>query len=505
MNTTQLALDNIARFGEYAATYFEERCLTNVQSYRRACQLATVLRKHGVKGTDKVVVMMLNSPDVAAAFIATWKLGAVTIPVTPMWNAREVRYVLEDSGAQLVITSPELAARLREAAAGLPDFREVVTIGASGVDGSGDIAAELEVAEPYEPVADCQPDELALLLYTSGTTGNPKGVMLSHENLLFIADSCYENSKTIGPYRSVLVLPLSHIYGVLMMNLGYRYGAASRILRQFDTKQVLQTIQDFKVQRMALVPTMLSYLINHPERERFDVSSLEQVNSGGAPLAESVRLEFERLFGCRVVQGYGMSETAGALTGYQPEEAYRVGSVGRALPDVELCIMDFNQQILELGEVGEICARGRNIMMGYLNKPEATSGAFVDGWLCTGDIGYLDADGYVYITDRKKDLIIKGGENISPREIEEGIYSHPAVAEAAVFGVPDEVYGENIAAAIVLRAGQNLTEAEMKEYIGQYVTRFKVPARIEFLPSLPKNNSGKILKRTLKDQFRQGH
>lgn len=502
MNTTQLALDNLERFGEYTATYFEERSLTNVQNYRRACQLAQVLRAHGVKAGDRVVVMMLNSPEVAAAFIAIWKLGAVSIPVTPMWNAREVRYVLEDSGARVVVTSPELAARLKEAAASLPDFQAVLTIGASGVEGVCDIAAEFAAAEPYEPVADCQPDELALLLYTSGTTGNPKGVMLSHENLLFITDSCYENSQTIGPYRSVLVLPLSHIYGVLMLNLGYRYGTSSHILRQFDTKRVLQTIQDFKVQRMALVPTMLGYLINHPERAQYDVASLEQVNSGGAALAESVRLEFERLFGCRVVQGYGLSETAGALTGYQPEESYRVGSVGRALPSVELCIMDFNQQPLPPGQAGEICARGRNILMGYLNKAEATREAFADGWFCTGDIGYLDADGYLYITDRKKDLIIKGGENISPREIEEGLYTHPAVAEAAVFGVPDEVYGENIVAAIVLRPGHSLTETELKEYLGQYVTKFKVPARIEFLPSLPKNNSGKILKRTLKEQFR---
>jgi long-chain acyl-CoA synthetase len=505
MNTVQLALDNIARFGEYTATYFEKSSFTNVQSYRRACQWAAVLSGHGVKAGDKVVVMMLNSLDVAAAFMAIWKLGAVTLPVTPMWNAREVRYVLEDSGAQLVITSPELTARLQEASAGLPSFREVLTIGASGLNDVCDIAAELTAAEPYDLVADCRPDELALLLYTSGTTGDPKGVMLSHENLIFIADSCYENSKTIGPYRSVLVLPLSHVYGVLMLNLGYRYGATSLILRQFETKRVLEAIQDFKVQRMALVPTMLSYLINHPEREKYDVTSLEQVNSGGAPLAESVRLEFEQLFDCRVVQGYGMSETAGALTGYQPEETYRVGSVGRALPGVELCIMDFNQQMLPPGEVGEICARGRNIMLGYLNKPEATRDTFADGWLCTGDVGYLDADEYLYITDRKKDLIIKGGENISPREIEEGIYRHPAVAEAAVFGMPDEVYGENIVAAIVLRLGQSLTKAEMREYISQYVTKFKVPARIEFLPSLPKNNSGKILKRALKDQFHQFH
>jgi long-chain acyl-CoA synthetase len=225
------------------------------------------------------------------------------------------------------------------------------------------------------------------------------------------------------------------------------------------------------------------------------------VGSGAAALAETTRQEFQRLFGCRLVQGYGLSESAGALTTYLPDEEHRVGSVGRALAGIEVCVMDYDNRPLPPRQPGEICTRGRHVMKGYLNKEEATRDAIIDGWLHTGDIGYMDEDGYVYITDRKKDLIIKGGENISPREIEEAIYTHPSVAEAAVFGVVDELYGEQICAAIVLRSGHRLTEEEIKEHISRYVTKFKVPSRIAFVENLPKNASGKILKRTLREQF----
>jgi long-chain acyl-CoA synthetase len=325
--------------------------------------------------------------------------------------------------------------------------------------------------------------------------------MLSHDNMLFIADSVYQLNKNLGQITGMQVLPLSHVYGVLMMNLGSLMGVRGRILKHFDATQVLATIEELKVQRLAFVPTMLTLLINHPEREKYDVSSLEQVGSGGAALSEATRLEFARLFKCRVVQGYGLSETSGALTGFHPDDDYRVGSVGPALPGVEMCIMDFDNRVLAPGEVGEICSRGRHIMQGYLNKPEATQAAIIDGWLHTGDIGYIDADGYVYITDRKKDLIIKGGENISPREIEEGLYTHSAIAEAAVFGVPDESYGEEIVAAVVIRAGHSATAEDLKRYLAGYVTKFKVPSRIVFLDALPKGSTGKILKRTLREQF----
>jgi long-chain acyl-CoA synthetase len=501
MNVARLALDNIDRYGEYASTWFESRVFTNVENYQSACRMAAALQAHGVKPGDRVVVMMLNSPEVMWAFTAIWKIGAVIIPITPTWNAREARYVIEDCGAQVVITSPELAARLREATAALPHFREILVIGESEVAGALDIELEMAAAAPFEPLADCLPDDLAMLLYTSGTTGNPKGVMLSHDNMLFITDSAYAINRQLGQIRIAQVLPLSHIYGVLVMNLGARLGTVSRILRRFEAGQTLETIQEFGVQRLSLVPTMLSLLINHPERERYDVSSLEAVNSGGAALSEAVRQEFARLFGCRVVQGYGLSESSGALTGYHPDDNYRVGSVGPPLPGVEMRVVDFADQSLPPGEIGELCSRGRHVMQGYLNQPEATREAIIDGWLHTGDIGYVDADGYVYITDRRKDMIIKGAENISPREIEEGIYLHPAVAEAAVFGVPDETYGEEIMAAVVVKPGQSLTEDEIKRHISGYVTKFKTPAQVVFLETLPKNPSGKILKRALREQF----
>ncbi len=499
MNAAQLTLDNIERFGEYTSTWFEGRSYTNVELYQYACRFAETLRQHGVKPGDGVMVMMLNSPSVTAAFIAIWKLGAVIIPVTPMWNAREVRYVLEDSGAKFAITSPELAARLKEASADLSNFHELLCIGATG--DATNIEAEIESAEEFLPLIEREPNDLAMLLYTSGTTGNPKGVMLSHDNMIFVADALYERNATAGQIRGLSVLPMSHVFGVLMMSLSSRMGNSNYILKHFDAGKILALIESFKVQRLAFVPTMLTMLINHPDREKYDYSSLNLVGTGGAPLAETTRLEFQRLFNCTVKQGYGLSETAGALTTYYTEEIYRLGSVGRAMDGFEICAMDFSNNILPAGETGELCTRGRHVMLGYLNKPEATRDTIIDGWLHTGDIGHVDAEGYVFITDRKKELVIKGGENISPREIEEGLYSHPAIAEAAVFGIPDEIYGENLAAAVVLRAGHSLTEEELKAFIGGYVTKFKVPSKIIFMDALPKGPSGKILKRAIRDQI----
>lgn len=501
MNAASLALDNLERYGEYVSTWFEGRSYTNAERYRASCQLAEVLRAHGALPGDRIVVMMLNSPDVSAAFTAIWKLGAVMVPITPMWTAREIRYVLENSGARLIITSPELATRVQEAAAGLPNFDEILVIGATDVPGATDITTEFATAEPYEPVADCAPDDLAMLLYTSGTTGNPKGVMLTHDNLIFVADALAELNQSLGPLRGMQVLPLSHVYGVLMMNLGLRMGNSTYILKHFDARRVLEIVESFRVQRLAFVPTMLTLLMNHPEREKFDTSSLEAVGSGGAALSEATRQEFARLFNCRVTQGYGMSESTGILTSYAPDEEYRVGSVGRALNGIAMCVQDFNNEILPPGEIGELCSRGRHVMRGYFNNPQATAETIIDDWLHTGDIGWMDADGYVYITDRKKDLVIKGGENISPREIEEAIYAHPAIAEAAVVGVPDAVYGENLLAAVVLKAGQTLTEEALKEHLAAQLTKFKIPARVVFLDALPKGSTGKILKRAIKDQF----
>ena len=287
------------------------------------------------------------------------------------------------------------------------------------------------------------------------------------------------------------ILPLSHSFGVLCMNLEGVYGLRCAILPWFETKRVFETIQQFHVQRFSAVPTMLIAMCHFPEREQYDCSSLEVVTSGGAGLPEEVRLEFERLFNCPVRSGYGLSEAAPTVSCYSDGEAARPGSSGRAIPGVEVCIQDEHGKQLPPNQAGEICARGPNVMTGYWNDPEATERVLKTGWLHTGDVGHLDADGYLYITDRMKDVIIKGGENISPRQIEEALHTHPAVAEVAVIGLPDRTFGEEVCAVVVLRAGHAATEAELQEHARGHVSKFKAPARIVFRRSCPRAGSVK--------------
>jgi long-chain acyl-CoA synthetase len=299
-------------------------------------------------------------------------------------------------------------------------------------------------------------------------------------------------------------LPLTHVYGVLMSFLANRWGISSVLVPFFEPKRVLEAIERYRVQYMPVVPTMLVYLLNHPERERYDVSSLNHITSGGAALPERLRVDFERAFGCRIQQGYGLSESASIATAYELEQAYRPGSVGLPVPGVEIRILDDQDRPLAPRRVGEICLSGPNVSAGYWRDPEASRQAIRDGWLHTGDVGYLDEEGYLFITDRKKDLIIKGGENISPREVEEALYLHPAVAEAAVVGVPDAVYGEDLWAVVQLKRGATASEADLRQHAAQFVTKFKVPSHVVFVDALPMNSNGKILKRAIREKLAAG-
>jgi long-chain acyl-CoA synthetase len=504
MNVARLVLDCVERCGEYTAVYYEGQSFTNVERLRRAERLAAVLQQHGVRPRDRVVVMMPNSPDVTSAFHAVWRIGAVIVPVPPQLLAAEVRYIVASAGAGVVLTCPPLAARLCEATAGLPDFRHLLVIGANTVAGAEDVEPQLTAAEPIRSVHDSRDGDLALLLYTSGTTGNPKGVMLTHHNLRTNALAVAELYRPQPQTMTLHILPLSHSFGVLCMNLEAVYGLKSVILPRFDVKQVFESIQAFRVRRFSAVPTVFVALCHCPERERYDCSSLELVSSGGAALPEEVRLLFERLFRCPVLGGYGLSEAAPTVSAYADGEAYRPGSSGRPIPGVEVCILDGAGRPLPTGQSGEICVRGPNVMTGYWNDPEATRAVLRDGWLHTGDVGHLDADGYLYVTDRMKDVIIKGGENISPRQIEEAIHAHPAVAEAAVIGLPDAAFGEEVCAVVVLRPGHAATEGELCEHVARFVSRFKVPARVVFRSELPKSGVGKILKRELRRELTGG-
>jgi long-chain acyl-CoA synthetase len=504
MNIAQLSLDCVERLGEYTAVYYEGQSFTNVERLRWAERLAVVLQAYGVRPGDRVVVMMPNSPDVTSAFHAIWRLGAVIVPLPPQLLASEARYVIASSGAEVVLTCPVLADRLREAAAGIPGFRRLLVLGASAAEGAENIEPQVAAAEPIRTVHDCPGDGLALLLYTSGTTGHPKGVMLTHHNLLSNALAVAAIYRPAPLTMTLQVLPLSHSFGVLCMNIEAVIGLRSVILPRFEVPHVLHAIQEFRVRRFSAVPTMLIAMCHYPKRTHYDCSSLEQITSGGAALPEEARLEFERLFHCRVLSGYGLSETAPTVSAYDDSDVCRPGSSGRPIPGVEVRIVDGAGRPLPPDQPGEICVRGPNVMAGYWNDPEATRAVLRDGWLHTGDVGHLDADGYLYITDRMKDLIIKGGENISPRQIEEAIHTHPAVTEVAVIGLPDATFGEEVCAVVVLRAGHTATEAELQEHAGKFVNKFRVPARVVFRPTLPKSGVGKVLKRELRRELATG-
>ena len=297
------------------------------------------------------------------------------------------------------------------------------------------------------------------------------------------------------------VLPLSHSFGLLMLNLANGWGCGSVLLPHFDPTLVFAAIERHRIEYMPVVPTMLVYLLNHPEPKRCDLSSLRRVISGGAALPEQVRASFEKVCGCRVEQGYGLSETVAVVTAYGVNDQYRTASAGRRAPGVEIEILDNDDKVVPTGAAGEICVSGRHVAAGYWRDEASTSQVFADGRLRTGDIGYLDDEGFLYITDRKKDLIIKGGENISPREIEESLHTHPSVAAAAVVGIPDSVFGENICAILQLKPGAEASAEDIRGFVTRHLGTFREPAQVMFWPELPRNFTGKIAKRTIRERL----
>lgn len=501
MNAAELTRNSIDKYGEITAFQFGNQHWTNIDHDAYASRLATVLKDIGVRPGDRVPVVMSNCPEVLACFQAIWKLGAVIAPTTPQLGVRELAYVLEHSDANLVITMPALASKIVEAASLAPQCTAILSIGACDEPSVTNISTAIECADAYPDIVSCRPDDMAFLLYTSGTTGHPKGVMLSHNNIIsnHLAVAEFKRLKELS--QTILVLPLSHSFGVLMMNLCSIFGCSAAVMSSFDPVEMLRLIEKYRVTRFSVVPTMLVRLCNLPEEQAFDTSSLEIVNSGGAILPNEVRLAFEKRYACRVLDGYGLSECAPTATSYPSSETIRPGSIGKPIPGVTVTIQDEFGMELSRNNPGEICIAGPNVMTGYWKNLEATKEALRGGVLHSGDVGYMDDDGYVFLTDRMKDLIIKGGENISPREIEDGFYTHPAVEEVTVVGVPDSTYGENIVAVMSIKTGHTPTEKELLAHVAGHVTKFKVPARIEFRGELPRNPNGKIDRKRIRAEL----
>jgi long-chain acyl-CoA synthetase len=495
VNLATLGEDSVRQYGEYVSLAFEGRELTNVDQQRAANRLANALRRRGIGPDDRVVVMLPNCPEVLQAYAAITRLGAVIVPVVFLLGPAEVRHILTHSGAKVLITSADLAWKAEGwegtvvlvggEAAGALSWEEIVT-------------AEADVF----PVVERRPGDLAVILYTAGTTGQPKGVALSHDNLVSNARSAaslYELDRT---QWSLAVLPLSHSYGLTLMNAGHILGTRAVLLRWFNPELVLEAIQRHRVQQMAGVPTMFVYLLNFPEADRFDTSSMKLWGSGAAPLPVEIVEPFEAKFGGRLLEGYGLTEASPVVSAHRYSGERRLGSVGRPIPGVEVAILDDDDRPMPRGEVGEVCVRGPNVMLGYYRMPEETARTVRDGWLHTGDMGRVDADGFLYIVERKKDLIIRGGFNIYPREVEEVLYAHPAVAETAVVGVPDPLMGEDVLAFVVAKPGATATADTLIAFCQDRLARYKCPKHVRFVDTLPKSPIGKILRKELRAQAR---
>jgi long-chain acyl-CoA synthetase len=490
MNLAMLGDENVRKFGEYVAVHFEGRDITNVEQQRAAARVANALRRLGVGVGDRVVVLLPNCPEVTQAYGGILRLGAVIVPVVFLLSADEVQHILADSEAKVVITSSELASKVDDWAG------SVVLVGG----GSQGLAWEEWIARESDAASMVARDDsdLAVILYTAGTTGRPKGVALSHGNLAANARSAASLYELDRSAWALSVLPLSHSYGLTVMNAGNILGTKGVLLRWFTPDRVLDTIERFRVQSMAGVPTMYVYLLNYPEADGFDTSSMRSWGSGAAPLPLEIVQPFEKRFGGRLMEGYGLTEASPVVSAHRLSGVRKLGSVGQPIPGVEVAILDDADRPVPTGEPGEVCVRGPNVMLGYYRLPDETAKALRNGWLHTGDVGRLDDDGFLYIVERKKDLIIRGGFNIYPREVEEVLYAHPHIAEAAVIGMRDVLMGEEVLAFVALKPGAAVGAEEVISFCQARLAKFKCPKQVRFVSALPKSPIGKILRKELR-------
>ncbi|TCK09665.1 UNVERIFIED_ORG: long-chain acyl-CoA synthetase [Anoxybacillus amylolyticus] len=491
---------NIEQFGPYPALIFEGKEYTNVDCDARSSQLAHALIELGVKPGDRVVVTMPNSPEVVVAFSGVLKAGAVVVPVLPLLQTQELHYIFKDCEPKVVLTAEMLWAKAKEAANGLPAPPVMFTI--DDPHSPRSLRMRMEQAPASMPLAAVTENAPAALLYTSGTTGQPKGVVLTHRNLYANAEAAAEMAKRLPTEYDRVglgVLPISHAFGFTMMNVALLLGDKIVLLPYFEPKKVLETIERHRVTHTAMVPAMFHALCHYSDADRYDTSSLAACVSGSASLPPSLAWQFQRKFNCLILEGYGLSEAAPIVTATDPTKPIKPGSVGLPLPGVQVAVVDEHGNRLPPNEVGELIVSGPNVFQGYYGKDEETRQALRDGWLYTGDMARIDEDGYVFIVDRKKDVIIRGGFNIYPRDIEELLMSHPDVLEAGVVGVPSPKMGEEVAAYVVVRRGSQVTEEELIEFCQKRVAKYKSPRFLKKVGYLPKNIIGKIDKKKLRE------
>jgi long-chain acyl-CoA synthetase len=491
MNLASNLTRTAGHYAERTAVRLGEAAMTFRDLDEASARLAGLLRARGVRPGDRVAVMLPNLPSFAVIYYGVLRAGGVVVPMNPLLKAREVAYYLGDSGARLIFAWRGVADEAGKGA-------QATNVDMIDVDPAG-FADLVDPAEPVREVVDRHEADTAVILYTSGTTGQPKGAELTHANLARNVEVLCTDLLELTPEDVIFGgLPLFHSFGqTCTLNAAVASGASLSLLPRFDPEQALRVLSGHRATVFAGVPTMYGALLGHPDRAAYDVSALRVCVSGGAAMPVEVLRGFEKAFGCLVLEGYGLSETSPVASFNHPDRERRPGSIGTPIRGVQMRVVDEHDREVPQGDVGEIVIRGHNVMKGYWRRPAETAAAIRDGWFHSGDLGRVDEDGYFAIVDRKKDLVIRGGYNVYPREVEEVLYEHPAVAEAAVIGVPDRQLGEEVAAAVALKPGATATADELRDHVKSQVAAYKYPRRVWFVDALPKGPTGKILKREI--------
>jgi long-chain acyl-CoA synthetase len=496
MNLAQTLLDSAREHSDHVAVKLDDTELTYEQLAGASAHVVGLLRDHGFEPGDRVGIMLPNVPHFPVCYYGVLRAGGVVVPMNVLLKHREVTFYLRDSGARILFAWEGFAedAEAGAKAAGaecilveMAGFRDLV--------GAADAVTE---------VHDTDDDDTAVILYTSGTTGTPKGAELTHSNLIRNAEAS-RNLFGLGPDAITLgALPLFHSFGQTCgLNATLGGGGTLTLIPRFDPAKALEIIERDRVNVFQGVPTMYGAMLHLSGRDHYDTSTLQVCASGGSAMPVELMRGFEEAFGCKVLEGYGLSESSPVASFNHADRERKPGSIGTPIEGVEMRAVDEDGNEVPQGEVGEIVIRGHNVMKGYWQRPDATEETIHEGWLHTGDMATVDEDGYFFIVDRKKDMIIRGGYNVYPREIEEVLYEHPAVREAAVVGVPHDEYGEEVGAAVALKDGEEVSAEELRDFVKEQVAAYKYPRTIWFVEDLPKGPTGKILKREIEPPTRE--
>ena len=489
-----------------AALIINDRTLPYGMVHAYAQRFAGGLRKLGVQPGQHVALLLPNVPHFVLAYFGAHYGANPVVPLNVLLTADEIAYHLEDSDAVALIAWEGFLEQAKAGVARVPTCKHLIVAKADPTDtsapeGAISMTALIGTSEPVADLPNTMPDDTAVILYTSGTTGRPKGAELTHFNLFYNAEyAATKLLRTDSSSVALAVLPLFHSFGqTCVMNATLLSGGSIVMMPRFDPIGAFELLAKHKVTLFAGVPTMYFALLNHPDAAKYDLSALKNCACGGSAMPVEVMRAFDEKYKVNILEGYGLSETSPVASFNSLDRPKKIGSIGYPLAGVEFKLVDDEDRtIAKTGEPGEICIKGHNVMKGYYKKPEATAEAFKGGWFHSGDVAIVDDDGYYFIVDRKKDMIIRGGFNVYPREIEECLYAHPAIGEAAVIGVPHEKHGEEVKAIVALKPGQKVTAEELTTYCKEHLAAYKYPRSFEFMDSLPKGPTGKILKRELR-------